>query len=244
MLVVQPPVRLQHYRDDFLNHVHWFEISEPHDYISITSTLRIRTTNPYETGPPADGEIVRLPGLVGDVMRPFLGGSAYVETTSSVWREALDIKGDRAGVFETATAIMGHIHATWTYDTRVTHAATHMREAMANKSGVCQDYAHVMIGYCRSLGIPARYVSGYLYSGPQGALRGVQASHAWCEVWVPDHGWCGLDPTNGIVADDRFIKIATGRDYADAAPVTGHFNGPSNATLRLEVSVDIERLDP
>jgi transglutaminase-like putative cysteine protease len=100
-----------------------------------------------------------------------------------------------------------------------------------------------MIGICRSLGIPSRYVSGYLYNGPDSHLRGAQASHAWVEVHVPGKGWYGLDPTNDTLADERHIKIATGRDYNDAAPITGHFDGPPGATTALQVELEVRRTD-
>ena len=122
-------------------------------------------------------------------------------------------------------------------------ASTHMRDVMRTKRGVCQDFAHLMIAICRSLGIPTRYVSGYLYNGPQSQLRGAQASHAWCEVHIPGKGWFGLDPTNDTLADERHIKIATGRDYQDAAPVSGHFDGPAGATTALQVALEIKRID-
>jgi transglutaminase-like putative cysteine protease len=119
-----------------------------------------------------------------------------------------------------------------------------VREVLESKSGVCQDFAHLMIGICRSIGIPARYVSGYLFNGRDGSLRGAQASHAWCEIFVPGRGWYGLDPTNDTVADERHIKIAMGRDYHDAAPVSGHFGGPPGATTSLHVDLRIEELPP
>ena len=134
---------------------------------------------------------------------------------------------------------MTHIHTNWAYIPGATHASTHMREVMASRQGVCQDFAHVMIGMCRSLGIPARYISGYLYNGPGAHLRGAQASHAWCEVFVPGKGWFGLDPTNNTLADERHVKIATGRDYADAAPLTGQFDGPMDATAAMQIEVEV-----
>ena len=104
---------------------------------------------------------------------------------------------------------------------------------------MCQDFAHVMIAMCRSLKVPARYVSGYLYNGPKQLLRGAQASHAWCEVYVPGVGWRGLDPTNGQPADERYVKVATGRDYADVPPVRGRYRG--TAEQRMQVEVDVQR---
>jgi transglutaminase-like putative cysteine protease len=94
-----------------------------------------------------------------------------------------------------------------------------------------------MLAMCRTLGIPARYVSGYLYDGAREPLRGAQASHAWCEVFVPGTGWRGLDPTNDQPADERYVKVAVGRDYADVAPVQGSYRGTAGQELSVEVEV-------
>ena len=97
-----------------------------------------------------------------------------------------------------------------------------------------------MIAMCRSIGIAARYASGYLYNGPRDHLLGSQASHAWCEVFLPGGGWIGYDPTNATMADDRYVKVAVGRDYDDVAPVVGSYVGSSQ--VRMEVAVSVERL--
>jgi transglutaminase-like putative cysteine protease len=116
-----------------------------------------------------------------------------------------------------------------------------MEEAFALKMGVCQDFTHVMIGMCRAIGIPARYVSGYLYSGSHGSLVGAQASHAWCEVYLPHGGWVGFDPTNATLADSRYVKVAVGRDYDDVTPIQGTYHGSGHNWM--EVSVMVERID-
>jgi transglutaminase-like putative cysteine protease len=110
-----------------------------------------------------------------------------------------------------------------------------VREVLKTRAGVCQDFAHVMLGLCRALKIPTRYVSGYLYNGPADQLKGAQASHAWVEVYVLGHGWCGLDPTNNRLADGHYVKVATGRDFADVSPLKGTYRG----TARRELSVDV-----
>jgi transglutaminase-like putative cysteine protease len=96
-----------------------------------------------------------------------------------------------------------------------------------------------MLGMCRSLKIPARYVSGYLYNGPLDQLEGAQASHAWCEVFIPDFGWRALDPTNDQQADERYIKVAVGRDYADIVPVQGTYRGAGTKKMTVEVNVTL-----
>jgi len=90
------------------------------------------------------------------------------------------------------------------------------------------------------VGIAARYASGYLYNGPRDTLVGAQASHAWCEVYLPSGGWIGFDPTNNTLADERYVKVAVGRDYEDVAPIRGSYNGTGHC--RMEVHVLVEKL--
>jgi transglutaminase-like putative cysteine protease len=239
LLNVQPPVRLQHYRDDWMNYVHWFDIAEPHSGLSIEAQITVQTSSQYSQGKPVGVSFDSLKLLEDDLLGPLMKSSTYVDINREVWKEALDVKAASDDVFETSVAIMSHINTNWTYAPNTTHVSTHMREVMMNRQGVCQDFSHVMIGMCRSLGIPARYVSGYLYNGPGNHLRGAQATHAWCEVFVPGKGWYGLDPTNNTLSDERHIKIATGCDYSDAAPLTGQFDGPMNATQAMHVEVEV-----
>lgn len=242
LLTVQPPRRLRHFRDENYNYVHWFEIPEPHTELCVEATSHIESSSQYAFGRPEGFGFGDLKtGEEQDMMRPFLNSSRYVDVDQNVWKLAVDVRDEREDVFNTAEAIMRYIHTHWTYQPNSTSASTHMSEVMQDRRGVCQDFAHVMIGLCRSLEIPARYVSGYLYNGPTGHLRGAQASHAWCEIWLPGRGWYGLDPTNNTLADERYIKIATGRDYDDAAPIRGSFNGPPAATAAMEVSVEVIR---
>lgn len=243
LLNINPPARLRHFRDNWLNYVHYFDLPEPHSDLSIEAQSTINTTNPYKDGKPLGVKFAALKTDLDDMVVPFLGGSQYVEVSPEVWRLGIDIRDERDDVLETAEAVMHHIFQNWEYAPNATTVSTHMNEVLATKRGVCQDFAHLMIGICRSLGIPSRYVSGYLYNGPDSHLRGAQASHAWVEVHVPGKGWYGLDPTNDTLADERHIKIATGRDYNDAAPITGYFDGPPGATTALQVELEIRRTD-
>ena len=242
LLKTHPPTRLQHFRDNWFNYVHFFDLPEPHSSLTIEAQSTINTTSPYLDGKPLGVTFAALKADLDDMVQPFLGSSKYVDISPEVWRLGIDIREERKDVFEVAEAVMHHIFREWSYAPNTTHAGTHMNEVMQTKCGVCQDFAHVMIGICRSLGIPTRYVSGYLYNGPDSHLRGAQASHAWCEIRLPGKGWFGLDPTNDTLADERHIKIATGRDYHDAAPVLGHFDGPPGATSALQVELEVRRM--
>ena len=135
---------------------------------------------------------------------------------------------------------MRWIYAEFTYEPGTTDVETHLEQAFALRKGVCQDFTHVMIGMCRSIGLPARYASGYILTSGGYSLVGAQASHAWCEVYLPETGWIGFDPTNAVLADQRYVKIAVGRDYGDVAPVLGSYMG--GAGCRMEVEVSVERI--
>ncbi len=118
-----------------------------------------------------------------------------------------------------------------------TDVGTIASDALAARRGVCQDYTHVMLAALRILGIPARYTSGYFHLRSDGGEVGGQASHAWVEAWFPERGWVGVDPTNDRVVDERYIRVAYGRDYADVAPIKGSYRGAETSVLTVNVSV-------
>ena len=132
------------------------------------------------------------------------------------------------------------IHADFSYDPRATTISTPITEVFETRRGVCQDLAHLMLSGLRSLGLAARYVSGYLRTcspdGPTG-LIGADASHAWVSVFCGDMGWIDVDPTNNIFPTSDHITVAYGRDYDDVSPVLGMFIGGGDHTLRVEVEV-------
>jgi transglutaminase-like putative cysteine protease len=138
-------------------------------------------------------------------------------------------------------SLMHQIRADLRYLPHSTTVATRAADALAQRSGVCQDFAHIFIAACRSLGLAARYVSGYLLTRPApGATKlvGADASHAWAELWCPEQGWLALDPTNAVPAGLDHVTLAWGRDYADVAPLRGVLRGGGVATLRVGVAVE------
>lgn len=131
------------------------------------------------------------------------------------------------------------IYQAFEYESGITQADSHIDHALSEKRGVCQDFAHIMIAVARSWGIPARYVSGYLYHQPKTVDRsGTDATHAWIECYLPSLGWIGFDPTNNVLADVRHIRAAVGRDYADVPPTRGTFKGGAESELAIAVSVE------
>ncbi len=245
-LAVLPEVKFRTYRDFYLNFVHFFEIHENHTRLVIEGRSVLETQNPFAMAGSLGG--VSFAGLAPCASREdcwdFLGASKYVALTPELWRLALDLRAESNDVLDTVETIMRWIFREFTYATDATTVKTHMLDALAMRKGVCQDFAHVMLGLCRSLGIPTRYVSGYLFDGGNHALRGDHASHAWCEIYLPELGWFGFDPTNNQLADDRYIKVAVGRDYDDVAPIKGGISGGGKNPAKLEVAVRVERLDP
>lgn len=235
---VIPATRLKRVDDCFGNVAHHFEIMREHQYMQVESLLKIRTLPLVLT----DRDYSQTEECYSD-LSPHEYGSQYllpsrrVSRNSEVLKQAMDLCVGQKSVFEKADAIMRWIHSEFTYRTGVTRAETHLEDAFQLRAGVCQDFTHVMIGMCRSMRLPARYVSGYLYTGGRETLQGAQASHAWCEVYLPESGWIGFDPTNAVIADQRYVKIAVGRDYEDVAPILGYYFGGSTCHVEVEVSV-------
>ena len=234
LLKVLPSTRLGHYRDFYLNVVHHFEIIEPHTALLIESELRV-DSHPPPPRPETDapwpleriGEALREPRC-----QEFLGDSRFVDLAPETWRLAVEAAYGQTDTWQAALAIMRFVHGHLAYLSNSTNVHTHIRDVLRDRRGVCQDFAHVMVGLCRTLKIPALYVSGYL------ATEAASATHAWTEVYIPGLGWRGLDPTHNRQTDAHYVKIAVGRDYADVPPVTGTYRGTTERKLEVEVKIE------
>jgi transglutaminase-like putative cysteine protease len=144
-------------------------------------------------------------------------------------------------LLEAAVALMHLIHQQFEYLPQSTTVSTLALQSLAQRQGVCQDFAHVMIGALRSLGLAARYVSGYMLTHPapgKPRLVGSDASHAWVAVWCPVHGWVALDPTNAMPAAQDHVTVAWGRDYGDVAPLRGVIRGGGATLPQVAVAVE------
>jgi transglutaminase-like putative cysteine protease len=237
LMKVLPAARLRHRHDFYSNTVHHFEIAEPHTTLLIESHLRVTTRRPDW---PAEAAAPWPLARIGEALREprvfdFLQDSHYVELSPEVWRMAMDATVGVTDTWQAALAILKFISKNFNYEPKSTTVQTHTRDVLKERRGVCQDFAHVMIGLCRALKIPALYVSGYL------ATETASATHAWAEVLVPGIGWIGLDPTHNRAVDDTYVKVAVGRDYADVPPVAGNYKGTTDR--KLEVRVDVKRLE-
>jgi transglutaminase-like putative cysteine protease len=231
---ISPQSRLRHYRDFYFNDVHHFEISDPHSELSIETRAAITThgqpTLPRDARPASRSQLKDALNI--GRCYDFLQASRFVDTDPETWRLAIDTVNGEDDIWQCTLRLMDFVKKYLTYQSNSTHVHTHMRDVLAGRRGVCQDFAHVTLGLCRTLQIPALYVSGYL------ATETASATHAWIEVFVPDHGWQPLDPTHNRQPDETYIKIAVGRDYADVPPVRGTYKGTTDRTLTVDVKVE------
>lgn len=233
-LRVLPESRVRMYHDFYSNDVHYFEIAEPHGELTIDSRVVVTTHAqpmlPLDARPASRSrlkEVLNL-GRCWD----FSQASRFVDTAPETWRLAVDTVQGEDDVWQCSLRLMDFINKDLTYQSNSTRVHTHMQEVLTERRGVCQDFAHVMLGLCRTLQIPALYVSGYL------ATETASATHAWVEVFVPGRGWQPLDPTHNRQPDETYVKIAVGRDYADVPPVRGTYKGTTERTLTVEVKVE------
>lgn len=234
---VTPPVPVFSYRD-VGGTVHHFGIREPHDRLEIVARARVETlrANPYDGLDISGGEwSYYAQDAVRQANAEFLAPSAFVSFISGAVMLAEEVRRETGGVIPFLLTLNARIYDLLTYDPDATHVHSTLDEVLSLRAGVCQDYAHLMIACCRSQGVPTRYVSGYLYGGE--GIRGDGATHAWLEVRLPSGDWLAFDPTNNLLANDHHIRVHTGRDYADVAPIRGIYLGPPASLLDVGVSV-------
>jgi len=232
LLKVLPAARLTHFTDFYSNWVNHFEIVEPHSYLMIEAQSRVNTHPP---APLPEEKLCPFEKMkeAPNIERCFdyLQSSRFVELSPEAWKLALDATDGVKDAWLAVLTLMKFVHGFLKYESFSTHVHTHMIEVMKDRRGVCQDFAHLMIGLCRSLKIPARYVSGYL------ATEAASATHAWVEVFVPGHGWRGLDPTHNCQLGETYIKLGNGRDYADVSPISGNYRGTLDRQMQVEVKI-------
>jgi len=233
LLKILPAARLRHYHDFYSNVVHHFEILEPHSTLLVESRTRVTTkSRPLLLETESPWPLAQIGAALRDTRcYEFLEAGRYVEISPEAWRLAVDATHGLKDTWQVALALMHFVNGYITYLSYSTTVHTHMREVLKERRGVCQDFAHVMIGLCRSLKIPALYVSGYL------ATETASATHAWMEVFIPGIGWRGLDPTHNRQTDETYVKIAVGRDYADVPPLTGNYKGTLERKMEVEIKI-------
>jgi transglutaminase-like putative cysteine protease len=237
----EPPSKIFSFSEPGGN-VHHFTLRSPHRTLTILAESEVEThcANPFEALNliEPDLDFYEQPDA-RQTYAEYLAPSPFVAITEEAKQLAMQIKGQSEGV--TALFLLGlnqYIFKHLAYDPDVTHVHSTVDEVFSLKAGVCQDFAHVMIACCRSVGIPARYVSGYLHSSRGSGIRGSEAMHAWVECPLPNGHNMALDPTNNLLANDHHVRVHTGRDYADITPLKGLYKGASEQKLEVHIEVD------
>jgi transglutaminase-like putative cysteine protease len=226
------------HRDIFDNKIGTFTHAHPHQELIINSRLEVITTSkaiPEDTL--RAEEQWKALGLVRYQI-PYID-FLRVEAFSSL-AEALKIIDEARKQSDTplqaAKNLCSYIYTHYTYKKGITTVETTLDEIMKLKSGVCQDFAHILLALLRLIHIPARYVSGYICPNKNG-MRGEGATHAWVEAYIPAYGWIGLDPTNNCIANENHVRLAVGKNFYDCSPVRGTYRGTSDHTLEVVVTV-------
>jgi transglutaminase-like putative cysteine protease len=237
-IAVKPASPLYTYVDYFSTVVVAFDIAEPHEELVVVGTSVVETA----AADPADGcswDDLKDPEVL-DRYAELLVATPVTSGDEELFSIARRL-GATATPKKAVDAVVGWFAGTMRYERGATEVSTSALEAWRERRGVCQDFAHVALVLLRAIGIPSRYVSGYLHPDAN-ALLGTSvegASHAWVECWIGS--WYAVDPTNGAAAGERHVTVARGRDYADVAPFRGVYHG--GALASLDVSVELTRLE-
>ena len=241
-LQVNPvPAFLQNRRDYFGNDVSTFAVFEKHDRLAVvaTSVVEVEPQGRGINSSPAWEQVRELLAQPMDVdsiaASEFIFDSPYISSLMELREYARPTFTPGRPLLSALQELTCRIHDEFRYQPKSTSIDTPLLEVLHNRHGVCQDFAHLMIGALRSLRLSARYVSGYVRSGPR--FQGAAASHAWVSVFDPQNGWLGFDPTNNMMTSDAHITLAWGRDYGDVTPVKGLTLGGGGQSVEVEVRV-------
>jgi transglutaminase-like putative cysteine protease len=234
---LEPAGHVRRYEDGFGNVGHLLTNMRPHTFLQVRAESEVHTymADPFQLAPhpPRPLDVLQLADCLDP--SPLVPRLPVVEDMAAPFRSS-----DDDDPFDTIQRMTELIHRDFVYKPGVTDVTTSIEQIVAGRQGVCQDFTHLLLGLCRALGIPARYASGYIaergHSDAQAPSRGVGASHAWVEAFTPTRGWRGFDPTNNLVANEYYVKIAVGRDYSDVPPTRGTYHGGPGDTLSVAVT--------
>jgi len=239
-LRIAPAAPVTIYRDGFGNRIELFNILSSYHELLIQATAIVRVHRESPESRLAKAEMDAGPG---DAFA--LESVEYVQPSPLVkpcrelddFVQGVSVSTPRGQILDTIQSLGESVRARLTYEKKVTSARTPVGEALRLGRGVCQDFAHLYLGACRGIGLPARYVSGYVHQ------PGEVATHAWCQVWVNQVGWIDVDPTRGTFPGNDYVSIAFGRDYSDVPPNRGVWKGHADETICVTVKVEpIERM--
>ena len=237
--------------DFFGNRASYFEVHEPHEQLVVTATSLVEVTRSRADLDALDGwtweqarDLLRADPRLQREEAGFLLASPRLPLTGQLTAFADAVLQPGRPLGQTLRRLVHTIYHDFSFNSAATTVTSTLDDLLTRRAGVCQDFAHLAVATLRLAGLPARYVSGYLETVPpkgQPKLQGVDASHAWVSVLVPELGWVDLDPTNNAVVDAAYVVTAWGRDYTDVPPLKGVIFTES-ASSRLKVAVDVTRL--
>jgi transglutaminase-like putative cysteine protease len=240
------PARQNNRVDYFGNRATHLEILEPHRKLAVLSRSEIEIL-PAELPLPAMSQPwesvrdqIQQSRVADDFQaREFVFPSPYVQIAPGIAAFAAEAFAPGRPMIDAAIHLMHKIYGEFVYDSQATNVSTPVEDVLAHRRGVCQDFAHLALSCLRALGLPGRYVSGYLVTAIPGQPRlvGADASHAWLQTFCPGVGWIDLDPTNDVIPSDKHITIAYGRDFGDVTPLRGVILGGGRHDLRVVVDV-------
>jgi transglutaminase-like putative cysteine protease len=236
---VDPEARMISYRDYWGTRVDSFGIVGKHTRLTVVADAEVETG----PAPQPEGDVPLQQALDRAELHEYLTPTPHAAWDDAIAAFAAEVVAGTETAAEAATAVQTAVGERLRYETGSTEVGTSVVDVFTQRRGVCQDYAHLALAIYRSLGMPARYVSGYLYAVDSASGKSPNAdteievsTHAWVEVAIPGYGWWGLDPTNQLAAGERHVKIGHGRDYEDVTPLRGVYHGAAESG-GLEASV-------
>ena len=244
---VEPSARMLSFTDYWGTRVDHFGVTESHAGLEFVAEASVETQDPPALSVASAMELLGDPGFLNE-HDEFLKPTRHTDWDEAMAQQARELAtANGSDVASAVSRLNDFVGDRLAYEPGATEIGQPIADVLANGVGVCQDYAHLAVALCRSIGIPARYVSGYLFSSNDrtGSIEGdfvrVQ-THAWFEAAVPGQGWLPLDPTNRLAVGRQHVKIGHGRDYDDVPPLRGVYSGPG--TPEVEASVEIRRMNP
>lgn len=240
-LTITDEPNINKFTDYWQNTVGYFTVSKPHEELVIDSRL-IAKTFFYEIDEmrSTKNDWQQLKEETSkDILLLDLVQIEKIKSQDKIKNYLDDIDAKNHSPLETLKRCNQFIFENFKYIKGITTVETKVDEILEFRSGVCQDFAHVLLQLLRTIGIPSRYVSGYICPNKNG-MRGEGATHAWVDAYIPNLGWIGIDPTNNCFANEHHIQLAVGRDFSDCTSVKGTFKGPANHELMVYVSVGYE----
>jgi transglutaminase-like putative cysteine protease len=240
-ITTSPRAQLYAYTDHLGNAVYHFNLLREHEELRIEVQAVVEFNTPSSLPEMLnEADWTKLnPENLGDDHFDMLGPSKFARPSRDLltFMRIADIEKPMGDPLTAMKSLMRTIFHSFEYQPGFTQVHSPIETALTGRRGVCQDFSHIMIAVARLWGVPARYVSGYMYHRGSGDRSEADATHAWVEAWLPGLGWVGFDPTNNVMPAERHVRAAVGRDYADVPPTRGTFKGHAESELSIAVAI-------